>query len=230
MLPSSPIEALSMLLQDTLLTSSCSTLNFLPSFLPSDVSLRINEKEKQPDEILELMNQHFRQAQHNIIQSQKRQERNYNKKRKSHDYSRDDLISGYSLSSHQERSERKVCLPLVRSIPDQKYLPQWHPRYHSTLSYGEPKQQRVHVSRTKRCYNNNTSLHPPTREYQYEFEKDTGSYEIDSILDETSIQGEQHFLVHFRGYPNSANQWISESDLNADQLLEEEFRRNRELK
>jgi len=134
-------------------------------FLPSDISLRPNQKQRNSDQLFDFMDQHFRQAQHNIIQSQKRQQRNYDKKRKPHDYNKGDLIWLFS--------------PVVKKVQNKKFVFHWLCPYqiqgifpNDTLNiiplYGPPKVQRVHVARTKKCFNN--SQHPPSREYQYEFE------------------------------------------------------------
>ena len=192
-------------------------------YLPSDVNLRPTEKQKKSDQIFELIDTHLRQAQHNIIQSQKRQQRNYNKNRTPHDYLEKDLIWLFS--------------PVVKENNNKKFTFHWLGPYqiqrifsNDTLEiiplYGPSTPQRVHVSRTKKCYNN--SQHPPSREYQYEYEDNTNKFEIDQILDLTTIEEEPHYLVHYKGYSKRYNQWIPEKDLDAPELLQQ-FLRNREL-
>ena len=38
-------------------------------------------------------------------------------------------------------------------------------------------------------------------------------YEVDKILATKKIRGKQHYLVHWRGYPDSENSWISRKDI-----------------
>lgn len=119
-------------------------------FLLRDMSLLPSEKIRNSEETIQLIHQHLQQAQHNIIQNQIRQQKNYNKKRKPHDYSKEDLIWIFS--------------PVMKPDQNKEFTFDWLGTYqiiqiypNDTLDivpiYGLLTQQRVHISRTKRCYN-----------------------------------------------------------------------------
>ena len=66
------------------------TTGYAPKFLifkwephlPSDVQLHLSEKQIQSDQTFQFIDLYLRQAQYNIIQRQKRQQKNHEKKRK----------------------------------------------------------------------------------------------------------------------------------------------------
>jgi hypothetical protein len=162
-----------------------------------------------------MIDENFRQAQHNIIQAQQRQKKNYDNKRKAHNYLIGERIWLFN--------------PVVKSHETKKFVFHWLGPYKIEKIYdndtldispleGPQTRQRVHVARTKRCYDKST--HPPTREYEYAYERTPEDFEIDSILDKTTIDNEVHYWVHFKGYSKRYNQWIPVQQLNAKELIE----------
>jgi hypothetical protein len=183
--------------------------------LPSNIAIRPTEKQKSQDQIFERIDQSFGQAQHNIIQAQKQQKRNYNNRRKEHNYFKGEYIWIFN--------------PVIKSHESKKFVFHWTGPYQIIEIYnnntlkaqakeGPIKKQRVHCSQTKRCYNKDS--HPPTREYDYEYLRTPEDFEIDAILDKTMIEDQEHYLVHFRGYSKRYNQWIAKSNLNAKELID----------
>ena len=184
-------------------------------YLPSDVSIRPSEKQKTENEIFQRIDENFRQAQHNIIQAQRRQKRNYDKKRTSHNYLVKEHIWLFS--------------PVIKSHENKKFVFHWLGPYEIIKIYendtleikpitGPASIQRVHVARTKRCYDSKS--HPPTREYEYDYDRTPDDYEIDAILDKTIIENQVHYWVHFKGYSKRHNQWINVHNLDAKELIE----------
>jgi hypothetical protein len=45
-------------------------------------------------------------------------------------------------------------------------------------------------------------------------------YEVEEILDSKYIQGNLHYYVKWKGYPNSENSWLIANDVHAPDLLE----------
>ena len=127
--------------------------------------------------------------------------------------------------------------PVVKENNNKKFFFHWIRPYHiqrifsnDTLEiiplYGLSKPLRVHVSRTKKCYNNNK--HSLSKEYQYEYENNPSKFEIDQILDFNTIEEEPLYLIYYKGYNKRYNQWIPEKDYDALELLKH-FLRNKEL-
>ena len=183
-------------------------------YLPSDVMLRPTEQQKSSSDIMQKIDATFRQAQHNILQAQKRQKRNYDKKRKAHNYQEEELIWLYN--------------PVVRPHESKKFVFHWLGPYrilkiydNDTLDiqpvHGSGPNQRVHAARTKHCYDSQN--HPTSRQYEYEDPKLHDEFEIDEIMDRTEINGETHYWVHFKGFSKRYNQWIPLSDLKAEELI-----------
>jgi len=90
---------------------------------------------------------------------------------------------------------------------------------------GPPMTQRVHVSRTKKCFLEED--HPPQKEHQFDLEApDFSEWEIDEIIDHEIIKEKEYYLVHFQGWTNKYNQWVAKEDLKAEELLKK-FHRGR---
>lgn len=132
--------------------------------LPTDIALRPSEKQKSTDQIFKSIDETFRQVQHNAKQAQERQERNYNLKRKPHNYSTGDIIWLFN--------------PVTKEGLSKKFIFRWIGPYKIKSIYsndtldieslsGPPSIQHVHVSRTKPCYQK--ALHQPQRKYEYEY-------------------------------------------------------------
>ena len=86
--------------------------------------------------------------------------------------------------------------------------------------------QRVHVSRTKPCYQKEN--HQPQQEYKYEYNIAQNKYENNEIIDKTMIKEEEHSLVHWKGYSKRYNMWIPASEINAKELIHK-FERNNQI-
>ena len=50
---------------------------------------------------------------------------------------------------------------------------------------------------------------------------DDPEYEVETILKSRKRRGRIQYLVHWKGYPDSDNSWVSEKDLHADDLLQQ---------
>ena len=183
--------------------------------LPTDIALRPSNKQKSSDEIFKSIDKTFRQVQHNIKQAQQRQQRSYNQKRKPHNYSSGDIIWLFN--------------PVTKEGLCKKFMFCWVGPYKIKHIYGNDtleiestsgpvSVQRVHVSRTKPCYQKES--HQPQREYEYEYNIAQNEYKIDQIIDKTIIKEEEHYLVHWKGYSNRYNMWIPASEINAKELIQ----------
>lgn len=56
-----------------------------------------------------------------------------------------------------------------------------------------------------------------------EDENELKDYEVERILGQTVIDNEVSFFVKWKGYPNSSNTWVSESNLNCPELIRNYF-------
>ena len=51
------------------------------------------------------------------------------------------------------------------------------------------------------------------------FDAESAEYEVDAVLQQRTRRGRKEYLVHWKGYPDTENSWVSHRDLNAQELL-----------
>ena len=197
---------------------------FEPKTIPLDASLRTETNVPALSQWLQQLKEASEKARRAILSSNEKMALQANKKRRPCDIKLGDLVL---LST-------KHLLPEGISGA-RKFMPKFCGPFKVTrvitavtfaLDLPEPiRERRIHNAfhaKLLRKYNSDETFdREPPKPPPVELADGTTEYEVEKILKRRTRRGRVQYLVHWKGYPNSENSWISPNDLHAPALLKE---------